>query len=297
MKYRPLYPARHGLAVLVFFALMLLPILPATVPSGPFGGLCGLARATDLPIFPGLDMISLEPVSMTHGMGLRVGAGPAFEPDYEGSDDYDAVPLLMARLDWSGGPYVEFLGNRIIANLMTSDTWEIGPLLRYRSSRSSVSDTRVDDLSRVDGSMELGAMVGYSLDPWHARATFAQDFADGHDGYLIRFGVGWSEGYNDLFRLSLNGYVSYANDDYMEAYYEVSPGDAARSGLRTYEASSNVKDLGLIGTLDYSLTESLSVVTLLGYLRLIGDAEDSPVVDDHGDPNQIFGGLILTYGF
>ena len=31
------------------------------------------------------------------------------------------------------------------------------------------------------------------------------------------------------------------------------------------------------------------------YTRLVGDAEDSPVTDDAGDPNQFFGGILVVY--
>ena len=31
------------------------------------------------------------------------------------------------------------------------------------------------------------------------------------------------------------------------------------------------------------------------YTRLIDDAEESPVVDDVGDENQLFGGFLINY--
>ena len=36
---------------------------------------------------------------------------------------------------------------------------------------------------------------------------------------------------------------------------------------------------------------------ILRYTRLVGDAEDSPVVDDEGDENQFFGGVLVKYSF
>jgi outer membrane protein len=35
----------------------------------------------------------------------------------------------------------------------------------------------------------------------------------------------------------------------------------------------------------------------LKYTRLLGDAADSPVTDDVGDENQMFGGLLINYTF
>lgn len=36
---------------------------------------------------------------------------------------------------------------------------------------------------------------------------------------------------------------------------------------------------------------------LVSYKRLLDDAEDSPVVDDEGDENQLMGGILVTYSF
>ncbi len=36
---------------------------------------------------------------------------------------------------------------------------------------------------------------------------------------------------------------------------------------------------------------------LLSYKHLLGDAEDSPVVDDEGDANQFSGGILVFYKF
>ena len=36
---------------------------------------------------------------------------------------------------------------------------------------------------------------------------------------------------------------------------------------------------------------------IASYTRLVGDAEDSPVVDDVGNANQFFSGLIIVYNF
>ena len=35
----------------------------------------------------------------------------------------------------------------------------------------------------------------------------------------------------------------------------------------------------------------------VAYKRLLDDAADSPVVDDEGSADQLFGGLLVTHGF
>lgn len=45
----------------------------------------------------------------------------------------------------------------------------------------------------------------------------------------------------------------------------------------------------------YRLSESPAVVTLARGTRLLGDAGDSPIAEQAGSPNQVFGGALLSY--
>ena len=73
--------------------------------------------------------------------------------------------------------------------------------------------------------------------------------------------------------------------------------DAARSGLQTFDADSGFKDLGLNLTASFKPWEHWGLMGLVSYKRLLDDAEDSPVVDDEGDANQLMGGILVTYTF
>lgn len=49
--------------------------------------------------------------------------------------------------------------------------------------------------------------------------------------------------------------------------------------------------------LTYRFLERWSVNAIATYARLLGDAEDSPIVDDVGDANQFFGSFLVNYRF
>ena len=67
--------------------------------------------------------------------------------------------------------------------------------------------------------------------------------------------------------------------------------------MRRYQPEGGVKDIGLTLDLDYSLTENWIVTSRAGYKRLLGDAADSPLVEDRGSANQFSVGLSLGYRF
>lgn len=93
-------------------------------------------------------------------------------------------------------------------------------------------------------------------------------------------------------------YVStaYGSDDYMDAYFSVTPAQAAASAasLPSFDADAGFKNVSLELGADYRLTDRWTVTSKLGYSRLLGDAADSPVTAAR---NQWSGGLGLTYTF
>ena len=98
--------------------------------------------------------------------------------------------------------------------------------------------------------------------------------------------------------LSLTATVgaSYADQDYMDAYFSVTPAQSAVSsaGLPAYDADAGIKDVFFGVTTDVPLTRDWSLKLSGRYSRLVGDAADSPVVENE---NQFYGGLGLTYSF
>jgi outer membrane protein len=83
----------------------------------------------------------------------------------------------------------------------------------------------------------------------------------------------------------------------METYFSVDRGDAIRSGLSTYDADSGFKDFSLGVVLQHGFARNWSVIGVLKYTRLLGDAADSPVVDDAGSANQLLTGAFVNYSF
>jgi outer membrane protein len=246
----------------------------------------------------GVLILLLAPLSSVQAQPkYSLGGGVGFAPDYEGSEDYEPVPLLFARAEMPSGQYVALEGLSLKANLIPDSMWELGPVIQYRMERDDVDNGRVDDLSKVDAAVEVGAFGGFKLDPWALYLTAVFDVADGHDGSLVTLRGQFSEkALNDL-RITLGASTTWASDDYMEAYFSIDSRDSARSGLDTYDADSGIKDFGIDLSLNYTPWEHWGIITILKYNRLLSDAEDSPVVDDEGNENQFFAGIGVNYRF
>jgi len=227
---------------------------------------------------------------------FSLGAGAGFAPDYEGSEDYEVVPLLLARVQ-RNEIFVALEANTLRANLLPIPVFQAGPLIRYRPERNDVENDAVDDLEKVDAAVELGGFVGFETQGWHGRVEITQDVADAYNGWLVGARGGYRAVFSPSLSLNTTAFTTYASDDYMETYFGIDGANAARSGLDTFNADAGFKDVGLSLAAHYGGREGWGLTGIAAYKRLLGDAEDSPVVDDEGNPNQVLAGLVITYGF
>ncbi len=239
-------------------------------------------------------------VSAAETLGVEqttLGLGVGYAPDYEGSSDYEAVPLLQARFNLTNDMYFSLLGNSARFNLIPSKTWHFGPLVRYRAERKDVENEAVDEMEKVDAAVELGAFLSYNLPSWIFSISAAQDVSDAHDGFVIDLGAGYRHKMTDRTTLIFFAKTTYASDDYMETYFGVNAADSLSSGLPTFEAEAELKDVGAGLLVQHNFNPNWGLLGVVKYTKLLGDAKDSPIVDEEGDDNQGFVGVIANYRF
>jgi outer membrane protein len=231
------------------------------------------------------------------GTQASVGLGLGAAPDYEGSNDYRAVPWLMARVNWESGRYLYFEGATLKANLLASPKWRLGPVVRYIPARDNVDDKQVDKLKDVDAALMAGGFAGVDIDRYSAFIQVVQDVSGSNDGLVATLGVGYTMPIDVRTVVAVAGTIDYANGEYMSTYFGINSADSARSGLKTYNADAGIKDVGVGVLFQYYPWDHVGFRVAAKYTRLVGDAADSPVVDDRGDENQLLGGLMVTYRF
>jgi outer membrane protein len=235
--------------------------------------------------------------SAARAADVAAGLGVGLAPDYEGSEDYIGVPIPYFNVRWENHMSINWLGNKAKLNLIPSPFWRGGVIGEYIAERDDVDNNRVDRLKDVDASVMLGGFFGFQYNHWSANIEAMQDVADGNDGAIIRLNGGYTIPIDETWTFSLGAFTTWASEDYMESYFKIDGRNAARSGLDTYDADEGFKDVGLNVMTSFKPWEHWGFMGLLSYKRLIGDAEDSPVVDDEGDANQLGAGILIFYRF
>jgi outer membrane scaffolding protein for murein synthesis (MipA/OmpV family) len=259
------------------------------------------ARAVDL--VADLDAPQHAETTTRTGLVYTLGLGIAYAPDYEGSDDYAAVPLWNLRVGnlYHPDTFVQVLGPTLRSNLLPSDHWRLGLSGRYQPDYDNVDNSRVQDLKDPEAAALLGLTVGYDF-----LAERAQDLAleldaqydvlEGNGGILTPR-LRWQAQMSQQIAIAAAISTTWGSEDYMGNRFSINSGGSARSGLDEYDADSGVKNAMLTGTASYRVTEAWSLTGIVGYSRLFSEASDSPIVDDEGDENQFLGGLLVNYSF
>ena len=228
---------------------------------------------------------------------MTAGLGTAIVPDYEGSDEYTGAPLLLFQAHFDNNMYIDLFGNRVRANVLPYKQFHFGPVLQYRAERDDVDNDTVDKMQKVDAAVELGGFAGVAIDGWIASLQIVADVSDAHDGVLYTLSAGYRFVPNKDLSLVPTLSSTYADEDYMQTYFGVDATNVGTSGLPLFDADSGVKDVSAILIVDYHPWEQWKLVGGVVYKKLLGDAEDSPLVDTIGEGNQFIIGVMGAYRF
>ncbi|WP_374654903.1 MipA/OmpV family protein [Dongia sp.] len=225
---------------------------------------------------------------------LILGGGAA--PEYEGSEDYQLIPFAAGKVGYDDY-YVETRGLGARANVLPGGLLpfglEFGPVVNWHSGRDDVDNDRVDDLRDIDGTLEMGAFAKISTgnvmledDELAFEIEFLSDVGGEHDGTTISFGPSYSFSPVEKLHLGFDLSATYASGNYNDTYFSVDAANAARSGLSQYDADAGLKDIGVSVNATYQLTEHWGLTGIAKVTQLVGDAADSPIVDDEGSATQ-----------
>lgn len=229
-------------------------------------------------------------------LDLQAGGLVFVMPKYEGSKDYDVygIPLVMpagptgfGRLQFRGTEDIRF-------RLLDFNGLEFGPVTGWRFDRDESDSSHLRGLGDVDGGLVVGGYAAYRTDFLTPYLSYATQVTGDDTGGLLRFGV---EGPLAIWSgVSIIGRVgaTWADDDYMDAFFSVTPAQSLASLHAPYDASAGIKDVNVGFAADVPLDANWSLKLLGQYSRLIGDAADSPVIETE---DQFYGGVGLTYRF
>lgn len=234
-------------------------------------------------------------------LNLQAGGAVTVSPKYEGSKDYEVrgFPIVApaGTPEEAESGLVQFRGvDDIRFRAFRANGFEAGPLAGYRFGRDEDDAYRLTGLGDVDGGLVVGGYAAYNFGAFKPFVSYHHQVTGDDAGALVRFGAETRMPVAMGIALTVIAGASYATEEYADAYFTITPGQAAASaaGFTAYDADAGIKDVYLSLGTDIPLTDLWSLKLGARYSHLLGDAADSPIVET----GHQFSGLVgLTYRF
>lgn len=224
-----------------------------------------------------LAAMSLPAHAQERALAFELGLGAGYAPAYEGSDEYVGGPRLNGGLST-----FKLLGLNVEAG--DGLGFGFGPSFRYLGERESSEYSRLTGIKDVDAAFEIGGRMSYS---WEQVEVFAavRKGVTGHEGIVGDLGSDLIYAADSGTEVRFGPRMSFANDEYASTYFGVPAG----ATLAAYSAEGGLYSVGLAMSVRHDYSEAWAVEGALGWNRLVGDAGDSPVVQ-----NRDSGSVSLT---
>lgn len=227
---------------------------------------------------------------------LSVGVGPAYQPDYFGSDDYQFVadPQVFIRvrnflfLDDDGADLA----------LVGFSGFAIGPSIRLIGDRDERENPALQGLGDIDMAFEAGGFIATTfLDRVLVRAKARKGIAGGHRGLIID-GAGTVMLFTTRrFSAAFSGQVAWIDDEYADTYFSVDNAQSIASGLPMYDAGAGFRDVGGSVNGYINLGKKWSLNPYVRYRRIFRGISDTPIIDQFGSRDQYIVGFHIMREF
>lgn len=233
-----------------------------------------------------------------------LAGGIGAQPEFLGSNDFEPTPYVAGHIAYDRY-FLQAQGKELSLGVNLTPGLAMGAMLDVTSGRDdSIKNERVGRLAEIDDAIEVGGFVSYS---WHGvlstwdeltlDATYLFDVSDTHEGTIGSAGLSYGRTLGSRWSIGGGVRLTYVDEDYGRTYFGITPEGSAASGLAAFNAGSGIRDVGFGLQLGYAINENWSVELLGSYKQLLGDAKDSPIVDQEGSASQVSGAIAIGYRF
>ena len=254
-------------------------------------------RVATLAVSAGLALGLMSSSALAEDWTVTVGGRAQAVTPYEGAGHDIFVPTPSFQIRRAGTPERPVMPDDGLGlSLLNAGPFTFGPVARLRGKRDDKED-RVG-LRQVDIAVEPGAFVNFWPTRWFRLRAEGRKGVTGHHGWIGDAGA-------DLvlqsgrWTGSLGGRAGWADVHYMNAYFGVTPLEAAASPIinTPYQPKGGLRYRGLESTLAYHWSKRWQSTANFGFHRLASAGADSPIVQAIGSRDEFSGGIGLRYSF
>ena len=223
---------------------------------------------------------------------IILGPSGSLTPKYEGADSYHVTPGGVVDIRYRDIAFFS-VGEGLGVNLLRGDTYRAGVAVTYDLGRDDNDDFRIRGLGDIDPTPEAKLFAQVVILPVVIAADVRRGIG-GHDGWIGDLGLYMPLSASDTFVAFAGPSITLADQDYMDSYFSVSPGQAERSRLPAFQADAGFKNANFGVTAVYFISDNWLVVADAAVEQLLGDAAHSPVTQSR---TQFTFDLSIAYRF
>jgi MipA family protein len=223
----------------------------------------------------------LADAGMPDGVRVTLGLGAGARPAYEGAANYRPSIWPIVTFKAIGGSLDRFEAKSLddlAFSLIKHDGFDIGVLGGYRYGRHEADAVRLWGTGDIQGGLVGGGFIKYSVGQTYVRASVHHSISGDDTGGVLRLATGTEFRPAERVLMKATVWADVADSTYMTTFFGVSALQSARSGLTAYDAGAGLKSLSVALSTDLMLNADWTLMSSIGYSRLIGDAADSPIV-------------------
>lgn len=224
-----------------------------------------------------------------------VGLGVNVAPRYQGADETRTTVIPGFEYHWTNGLFVGGTDGLVGFQIDAAPQLKLGVALGLDEGREA-SDSRY-----LAG---MGDVVGRGTLNIHAKAVISEQFGlsaglrlgSGNfaKGSLLYVGARYGVLLAPTTRMSFNLEATYANADYMQNYYGVSPEQVGASGYTRYTPDSGLRDITIGLELQHNLSREWMLFAKLDSTSLSNELRNSPLVRK-GTSQSAFAGIAYSF--
>ncbi len=229
---------------------------------------------------------------------LTLNAVAYVSPDYLGASTYSPWGFPTVTFQ-RAGTREQFGAPDDAVSLSVYDTgmFRTGVVGRYLSGRYDGSDAKLSGLDDVKWAVEPGLFVEYWPVEWLRTRGEVRYGMNGYWGWVGTLATDVVATWGDV-TFSVGPRLNLGDDRFMDAWFGVSPQEAAANGrVWAYNPSGGISSWGLVAGADYAWNDKWHTTLYGTYDNLVGDAGKSPIVKELGSADQFMVGLKIGYSF
>lgn len=224
--------------------------------------------------------------------------GPALTPEYAGSEDYEAVPMLVTEFN-VGKVAFEVEGLTAYSHIETQAAWDVGLTMNLDTGRAEIgAEGAAFRLGEIDPAIDAGPFAAYtwpgnllSGDSLQLRLAGYANLNGVHHGKFGTVGLTYTFPLHIPWRFEIEAEALYSDSDYLSTYF--GPRSDVYGG-RDVRVESGFSEVNVTANTTLFLNPRMGIFLRGGVGQYIGDAGESHIVQEK---HHYFGGLGLLYRF